>query len=373
MQTKRDYYEVLGVERGADDAALKRSFRALARELHPDVSDDPEAEDKFREVAEAYEVLSDPETRQRYDRFGHEGLSRSGYRSGAGSADDLGAFVTSFFGGDLFGDLFGGARSERRGADVLVEVELSLVDAASGVTREVSYSAADACERCRGTGAEPGSEPETCSTCGGLGQVQTVGQSLLGRVVRQQVCIDCSGGGKIVTDKCTSCRGHGRVEGHHTLEVDIPAGIHDGQRIRLSGRGHTGDGGQRPGDLFVHVHVAEHQDFARQGDDLITRVDVSMVHAALGGSVNVPTLDGEIELELEPGTQPGTVQLLEGLGMPVLRGRGRGDQHVVLNVRVPRRLDDESRALLEQLNARIDASSYDEDEGFFDRLKAAFR
>lgn len=373
MQAKRDYYEVLGVDRGADDAALKRSFRTLARELHPDVSEHPDAEDRFREVAEAYEVLSDPDTRQRYDRFGHDGLSRTGYRSAAGSADDLASFVTSFFGGDLFGDLFGSAGGQRRGADVLVEVELTLADAASGVTREVSYTAADACDRCDGTGAEPGSEPEVCPTCGGLGQVQTVGQSLLGRVVRQQVCMDCSGAGKIVIDKCTTCRGHGRVEGSHALEVDVPAGIHDGQRIRLSGRGHVGDGGQRPGDLFVHVHVADDESFVRQGDDLITRVDISMVRATLGGPVTVPTLDGDLDLELEPGTQPGTVRVLAGRGMPILRGHARGDQHVVVNVRVPRRIDDESRRLLEELDERIDDTSYDEDEGFFDRLKAAFR
>ena len=372
MQTKRDYYEVLGVDRGADEATLKSSFRSLARELHPDVSEDPEAEDKFREVAEAYEVLSDAETRARYDRFGHEGLSRSGYRSGAGSADDLHSFVTSFFGGDLVGDLFGGA-TQRRGADVLVEVELTLAEVATGVSRDVAYTVADACATCDGTGAEPGSEPAVCPICGGLGQVQTVGQSLLGRVVRQQVCAECSGGGKIVTDKCRTCRGHGRVEGQRDLEVDVPAGIHDGQRIRLSGRGHVGDGGQRPGDLFVHVHVADDPNFVRQGDDLVTRLDVSMVEAALGGAVMVPTLNGDHELELEPGTQPGTVKVLGGLGMPVLRGHGQGDQHVIVNVRVPRRLDDESRHLLEQLDARIDDSSYDEDEGFFDRLKAVFR
>ena len=372
MQTKRDYYEVLGVERGVDEATLKSTFRTLARKLHPDVSAEPDAEDRFREVAEAYEVLSDPDTRQRYDRFGHDGLSRSGYRSGAGSADDLSSFVTSFFGGDLFGDLFGGG-AQRRGSDVLVEVELALADAAIGVSREVSYTAADTCEHCQGRGAEPGSELKTCSTCGGLGQVQTVGQSLLGRVVRQQVCVDCSGAGKIIVDKCISCRGHGRVEGQHALEVDVPPGIHDGQRIRLAGRGHAGDGGQRPGDLFVHVHVAEDPDFVRQGDDLITRLDISMVEAALGGALSVPTLDGELELAIDPGTQPGTVKVLDGRGMPLLRGHGRGDQHVVVNVRIPRRLDDQSRRLLEELDTQIDESSYDEDEGFFDRLKAAFR
>ena len=253
------------------------------------------------------------------------------------------------------------------------EVELTLAEVATGVSRDVAYTVADACATCDGTGAEPGSEPAVCPICGGLGQVQTVGQSLLGRVVRQQVCAECSGGGKIVTDKCRTCRGHGRVEGQRDLEVDVPAGIHDGQRIRLSSRGHVGDGGQRPGDLFVHVHVADDPNFVRQGDDLVTRLDVSMVEAALGGAVMVPTLNGDHELELEPGTQPGTVKVLGGLGMPVLRGHGQGDQHVIVNVRVPRRLDDESRHLLEQLDARIDDSSYDEDEGFFDRLKAVFR
>jgi molecular chaperone DnaJ len=373
MQTKRDYYEVLGVARDADEATLKRAFRTLARELHPDVSEDLDAEDKFREVAEAYEVLSDAETRQRYDRFGHDGLSRSGYRSGAGSADDLGSFVSSFFGSDLFGDLFGGSAGQRRGSDVLVDTEITLAEAAVGAVRNVSYTAAAVCERCTGNGAEPGSDPAVCSTCGGLGQVQTVGQSLLGRVVRQQVCMDCSGAGKIVTDKCKECRGYGRVEQRSELAVDVPAGIQDGQRIRISGRGHVGDGGQRPGDLFVRVGVAEDASFVRQGDDLVTRLDISMVEAALGGAVTVPTLDGELELELEPGTQPGTVKELRGLGMPALRGNGRGSQHVVVNVRVPRRLDDEGRRLLAEFDKRTDASSYDEDEGFFDRLRGAFR
>lgn len=372
MQTKRDYYEVLGVARDADEATLKRTFRSLARQFHPDVSDDPAAEEKFRELAEAYEVLSNPETRERYDRFGHDGLSRSGYRSAAGNADDLSSFVASFFGGDVFGDLFGGGAS-RRGGDILVEVELTLAEVAAGVSRRVVYSLADPCDRCTGTGSEPGSDPETCAMCGGLGQVQAVSQSILGRVVRQQVCPTCNGRGKIIIDPCSKCEGDGRVEIEKTLEVDVPAGIHDGQRIRLSGRGHAGALGERPGDLYVHVHVVEDADFVRQGDDLVTRVDISMVEASLGASIAVPTLEGEQEMEIPPGTQPGTVKLLREQGMPVLRGRGRGDQHVLINVLIPRKLDVEQERLLAEFDSRTDESNYEKDEGFFERLKAAFR
>jgi molecular chaperone DnaJ len=372
MQAKRDFYEVLGVARDVDEAALKRTFRSLARQLHPDVSDDPDAEEKFREVAEAYEVLSDAETRQRYDRYGHDGLKQSGYRSGAGNADDLGSFVSGFFGGDIFGDLFGGGRS-RRGADILVEVELTLAEAADGLATRVEYAVAEECGRCIGSGAEPGSDTTVCPTCNGMGRVQAVAQSVLGRVVRQQVCPQCSGGGKVVTDPCMKCDGEGRVDGERRLDVDVPAGIHDGQRIRLSGRGHSGGPGETPGDLFVHIHVADDPSFVRQGDDLMTRVDVSMVEATLGATISVPTLEGDLEFELEPGTQPGTVKVLRDKGMPVLQGRGRGDQHILVNVRIPRKLDDEQVRLLGEFEAQTDDSQYEEDEGFFERLKAAFR
>ncbi|MEZ5101243.1 MAG: molecular chaperone DnaJ [Thermoleophilia bacterium] len=373
--TKRDYYEILGVTRTASEQELKKAFRQLARELHPDVSDDPQAEEKFREVAEAYEVLSKQETRDLYDRFGHGGLRRGGYAP-PGDFGDLSDLLSSFFGGDLFGDVFGGGgrRARRRGADVAVRVEIDLAEAATGATREVVFGATTVCTTCNGSCAAPGSTPAVCDTCGGAGRVQTGQSSLLGQLVQTRPCPRCHGGGRIVTDPCEDCDGNGVVTEERRLSVDVPAGIADGQRIRIGGQGHWGGPGGQPGDLYVHVGVREDERFVRDGHDLVCRLDVSMAQAALGARVTVPTLDGDHELDLPAGTQPGEVILLRGKGMPALRARGRGDQHVVVNVRVPRRLTEEQRTHLAQLDATIDASAYDEAEpGFFERLRAAFR
>ena len=371
---RRDYYEVLGVSRDATDADLKSAFRNLARELHPDVSEDSGAEEKFREVAEAYEVLSKAETRQLYDRFGHDGLQSGGFRPRHADFGNLSDLIGSFFGGDVFGDLFGAtAGRPRRGADAAVQVELDLAEAAAGQRREVCYSIAQTCEGCSGNCAEPGTPLEPCPTCDGAGRLQAVSASVIGQIVRTQACPRCSGSGRIVVTPCSTCGGEGRVRAEKRVEVDIPAGIHDGQRIRLGGLGHVEGAVPRAGDLFVHVHVREDPRFLRDGDDLVSRVDLSMAQAALGGTIAIPTLEGETEVDLNPGTQPGEVLSLRGMGMPVLQGRGRGDQRVIVNVRVPRRLTPEQRELLEQLDTSIDDASYDEDDGFFDRLKAAFR
>lgn len=371
---KRDYYEILGVGRDATDADLKSAFRNLARELHPDVSDDLGAEEKFRDVAEAYEVLSKAETRQLYDRFGHDGLQSGGFRPRHADFGNLSDLIGSFFGGDVFGDLFGTSTGRaRRGADAGVQVELELSEAAAGMRREVSYTVAATCQSCEGNGAEPGTPLETCPTCEGAGRLQAVSASVIGQIVRTQVCPRCSGGGRIVATPCGTCSGEGQVRADKHVEVDIPAGIHDGQRIRLSGLGHADGASLRAGDLFVHVHVREDPRFLRDGDDLVSRVNLSMAQAALGGRISIPTLEGETEIDMKPGTQPGEVLSLRGKGMPVLQGRGRGDQRVIVNVRVPRRLTPEQRQAIEELEASIDESSYDEDEGFFDRLKAAFR
>ncbi len=367
--TRRDYYEVLGVPRDADDATIKRSFRVLARELHPDVSDDPSAEERFREVAEAYEVLSKPETREQYDRYGHDGLRTGGFRpTDFGNISDL---FSAFFGDDLFG--MGGGARRRRGADAGVEVSIELADAASGARREVPLVVAVGCSTCNGSGAEPGSTPETCPQCGGAGRLQQVSNTVFGQFVRAQVCPRCGGGGSIVTDLCTTCGGEGRLTESRTLSVKIPAGIHDGQQIRLTGEGHAGLPGGPAGDVYVVVRVNDDPRFARDGDDLVSTVDLTMTQAALGARITVPTLDEDLELEFKPGTQPGEVRVLRGKGMPALRGFSRGNLRVLVNVVIPRRLSDDQRRVLEDFAANADPSAYDEGEGFFDRLKAAFR
>jgi molecular chaperone DnaJ len=372
--TRRDYYEILGVSRSADDAAIKSAFRRLARELHPDVSDHPEAHERFREAAEAYEVLSKPETRDLYDRYGHEGLRTGGFRPTDFDIGGLADIFAAFLGDDLFGGL--GARPGRRparGADVLAEVAIELVEAAQGTTRTVLFPVAVACSECRGTGAAPGTSPVTCETCAGLGRVQSVSTSMLGQIVRTQSCPDCGGTGQRIETPCEECAGTGRVTEQRELDVEIPPGIHDGQRIRLSGEGHAGALGGRAGDAYVLVRVRPDPRFVREGNDIISSVDLTMTQAALGATVPVPTLEGDLELEFEAGTQPGEIHVLRGKGMPVLQGRGRGDHRVLVNVAVPRNLSDEQRRLLETFVTSEHERNYGPDGGLFEKLRSVFR
>ena len=372
--TRRDYYEILGVPRDADERAIKSAFRRLARELHPDVSDHPEAQERFREAAEAYEVLSRQETRELYDRFGHDGLTTGGFRPtdfDFGSVNDL---FAAFFGDDLFGGLGGRpGRRSARGADVLAEVEVELVEAAKGARRSVPFPVVVTCGQCRGSGAAAGTAPERCSRCDGSGRLQSVSTSFLGQVVRTQACPECRGLGEVVATPCPGCAGEGRVTEERELEVEVPPGIHDGQRIRLSGEGHAGLLGGRSGDLYVLVHVRPDDRFVREGNDIVSAVDLTMTQAALGATVAVETLDGELELDFPPGTQPGEVRVLGGKGMPVLQGRGRGDHRVLVNVAVPTHLTDEQRALLEEFGRSEHERNYRPDGGFFERLRSAFR
>ncbi|HSL64089.1 MAG TPA: molecular chaperone DnaJ [Gaiellaceae bacterium] len=371
--TQHDYYELLGVSRGASDAEIKKAFRRLARELHPDVNEAPDAEERFRQVAEAYEVLSKPETRELYDRYGHAGLRSGGFQPGHFDFGSLSDIFSAFFGDDLFAAT--GRPTRSRGADVVAEVEVELVEAARGTTREVAYEVAAPCGRCHGDGAEPGTEVSTCSTCHGAGRVQHVARSLLGEFVRSQACPTCEGSGRIVAEACRECSGAGRVLEPRTLRVDVPPGIHDGQRIRISGEGHSGAAGGRAGDVYVRVRIRPDARFVREGNDVFSTVQLTFAQAALGATVTVPTLDGEVELAFEPGTQPGAVRVLRGKGMPVLQGFGRGDHRVLVNVVVPRRLSDEQRALLEEFDRLSDGETYrgDDGAGFFDKLKSAFR
>jgi molecular chaperone DnaJ len=340
---KRDYYKVLGVDRSASEGDIKKAFRGLARELHPDVNaHDPEAEEKFKDAAEAYEVLSDRQRRETYDRFGHEGLQSAGV--GFGSFQDI--FDAIFGGADPFG---GFGRGSGAGADVAAVVEMDLEDALEDQQREISFEVVSVCEHCRGNGAEPGTPIETCDRCGGTGQLREVSRSIFGQVVRAMPCDKCGGEGRIPQTPCERCGGAGRVTEMRTWEVDIPAGIEDGQRVRIAGAGHAGAMGGRQGDLYVEVRIDPDERFTRQGTELIARAEVPVTTAIVGGEVFVPTLEGEVAIEVPAGTQHGDMGVLSGRGLPPLHGGRRGDQHVVFELVVPTDLDPEEREAAERL------------------------
>ena len=370
----RDPYDVLGVTRQAGEAEIKKSFRRLARELHPDVNrDDPEAEAKFKEAAEAYEILSDADRRATYDRYGHEGLRSGGYASNFESFGSVSDIFNAFFGGGSpLGDIFGGGGGQPGGAtqgeDVAAAVELSLAEAARGSRVEVKYDLVAPCEHCHGNGAEPGTPIESCERCGGTGQLRAISRTPFGQVVRAAACDVCHGDGKVAQRPCGVCRGHGRRVQRAEVSVDVPAGIAEGQRIRLGGRGHAGERGGPPGDLYVLVRVREDPRFVRDGDDLVTAVDVSAPLAALGTTVEVPTVDGAVELEIPAGTQPHETLLIRGSGMPSVRGRRSGDLRVVVNVVVPRHLKPRQRELLEQLSESMTEHNLRTEEGVFSKL-----
>jgi molecular chaperone DnaJ len=369
---ERDYYDVLGVARDATEADIKRAFRRLARELHPDVSDAPDAEERFRELAEAYEVLSNAETRRLYDRYGSAGLRRGGFMPSDFDIGNLSDIFAAFFGDGIFGR-GGGERARSRGADVTAAVEISLDEAFAGTTLQVPVRVAATCDRCAGNGAEPGTSPTTCTTCGGSGRFQQVSQSVFGQFVRSGACPRCEGTGRIVETPCERCDGVGRTIADRELEVDVPPGIHDGQRIRLRGEGHAGPHGGSTGDAFVLVRVGADERLVREGDDLLAGVQVTMTEAALGARAEIGTPEGIVEIEIPAGTQPGAVLVLRGRGMPSLATGRRGDLHVQVGVRVPARLTDEQRRALEQLGETLGEDAYRGDDGFFERLRNAFR
>jgi molecular chaperone DnaJ len=380
MSATRDYYGVLGVSREASDADIKKAFRRLARELHPDVnSHDPDAEAKFKQAAEAYEVLSDPERRATYDRYGHEGLRSGGYAPNFEAFGSVADIFEAFFGGSgsPFGDLFGtgGGRpgGPMQGGDVVAGAEIELVDALRGASVPISYEAIVLCEHCRGNGAEPGTPIETCDRCGGSGQLRAVTRTPFGQVMRSAVCDKCGGEGRVPSDPCHVCRGRGRKVERVKVSVDVPAGIADGQRIRIAGRGHAGERGGPAGDLYVQIRVREDPNFVRDGDDLVTAVDVAAPLAALGTTVKVPTVgDDDVELDIPAGTQPHEVLVVRGKGMPALRGRRAGNLRVVVNVVIPKHLSREQRELLEQLAGSMTEHNLRTDEGVFGKLRRAF-
>jgi molecular chaperone DnaJ len=345
---KRDYYEVLGVTREASQAEIKKAFRALAMKLHPDKNPgDKEAESKFKEVAEAYDCLGDDQKRQMYDRFGHDGLRGAGMNHGFQSSDE----VFSHF-ADMFGDLFGfsggrgGQRGPRRGADLEYPLTIEFLEAAHGVEREISFPKHVACEQCSGSGAKAGSQPQTCGTCRGSGEVVQQAQMFL-RI--RTVCPACNGRGKLVKDPCGGCSGSGRTRTTEKLKVNIPAGVDDGMQLRLTGKGEVGEPGGPPGDLYVTIRVNPHEVFQRDGTNVILRKSIPYVLAVLGGDLTIPTVDGEETLSVDPGTPSGKVATLRGKGVPAIHGRGRGDQLVQLIVEVPKQPSAKEEELLREL------------------------
>lgn len=366
----RDPYDVLGVQRDASEQQIKKAFRQLARELHPDVNaHDPQAEEKFKEAAEAYEILSDGERRATYDRYGHEGLRSGGYAPNFEGFGSIGDLFDAFFGGGGGGGRSGPAAGE----DAAIAVELDLSEAATGARVEVSFEVVERCEHCHGNGAEPGTPIERCERCGGSGQLQAVTRTPFGQMMRRIVCDTCHGDGRVAVQPCEECDGRGRRMGQRSLEVDVPAGIADGQRIRLSERGHAGEAGAPEGDLYVLVRVREDERFVREGQDLITALDVPAPLAALGGTLQAPALEGTVAVDVPQGTQPGEVIALRGQGMPSLRGGRRGDLKVVVNVVIPRRLSEEQRDLIGRLQATLTEENLRSDESMFTKLRRVLR
>ena len=377
MASQRDYYEILGVERGATTEDLKRAYRKSAMKYHPDRNpDDPEAGKRFRECAEAFEVLSDPQKRQRYDRFGHEGLRGTGVHDfGSMNAQDIFSMFEGLFGGGL-GDLFGGGGGGgrrggvSRGYDLETRFEIELEEVSEGAEREVEFTRQDNCESCGGSGAKPGTKPQRCGTCGGTGQV-ALRQGFF-QMVRP--CPECRGAGSIVREKCAECGGSGRRPLKRKIRVKIPAGIRDGQIIRVSGEGEPGTGGGPRGDLHVVVSVAEHGLFERDGNDLVLRLPIGYAQAALGAKVAVPTLGGgRVDLTIAPGTQHGQVHKVVQKGLPDLRTGKRGDLIVQTLIEVPRKLTERQEELLREYAETEDHEVMPHSKGFFDRLRGYVR
>ncbi len=371
-----DYYGLLGVTRTASPDDIKRAYRRAARELHPDTNDDPTAEERFKELGVAYEVLSDPERRRRYDTFGPEGV-RAGAGAGAGGGPfggGMGDIFDAFFGGaGPFGGQPQGGGGPPRGADMEVALDLQFEEAVFGASRDVALRLPVTCSTCTGTGARPGSSPTTCGECGGAGQVRRVRQSILGQMVTAGVCPRCGGVGRIVSDPCPQCRGEGRRTEERTWSVDVPAGVDDGSTLRLGGRGAAGARGGPNGDLYVHLRVRPHERFERQGYDLVHQLHLSVAQAALGAQLTLETLDGTEELMVQPGTQNGRVFRLRGRGVPHVEGRGRGDVLVQVVVDTPTELTPAEDELLRRFAEGRGEEVAPPESGLFSRIRGAFK
>lgn len=387
-ESKRDYYEVLGVDKNADEATLKKAYRALAKKYHPDMNPgDKEAEMKFKEASEAYAVLSDPDKRRQYDQFGHAAFEQGGAGAGGFDGFNFSGDMGDIF-GDIFGDLFGGGARRRggsngpmQGANVRTSVRISFEEAISGCEKEIELTLKDECPKCHGTGAKPGTSPQTCSKCGGKGQVIFTQQSLFGTVQNVQTCPECHGTGKIVKDKCPDCYGTGYISNKKKIKVTIPAGIDNGQSIRIREKGEPGINGGPRGDLLVEVNVSRHPIFQRQDMDIYSTVPMSFAQAALGGDIRISTVDGDIMYTIKPGTQTDTRVRFKGKGVPSLRNKNvRGDHYVTFVVQVPTRLNEEAKRALREydlasgnsLGQEVDEEKKAEKpkkKGFMEKLK----
>ncbi len=380
MSEKRDYYEVLGVSKGATDKEIKKAYRTLARKYHPDLNkDNPKAaEEKFKEVTEAYEVLSDAKKRAQYDQFGHAAFGAGGGAGagaggfgGFGGFGDFGGFSSGGFGGfngeDIFESFFGGgatrkARGPRRGSDLRYDISITFEEAAFGKEIELTIPRKEECATCHGSGAEPGTSSETCPKCHGTGQIKEVHNTILGQMMQQSVCDRCGGTGKIIKNPCHTCHGKGTVDAKSKIRVKIPAGVDNGSRIRVSGAGQAGQLGGGYGDLYVYISVKPHKFFQRDGANVICEVPISFIQAALGDKIDVPTLEGEVDMTIPAGVQPGAILRLSGRGIQRLHGRGKGDQLVRLKIFTPQNLSDEQKKLLEQFSKTMTASNMHKEE-----------
>lgn len=372
--SKRDYYEVLGLDKGATKDEIKKAYRKLARKYHPDVNKEPDAEEKFKEVKEAYEVLRDDQKRAQYDQFGHAGPNQGfGGFGGGGGAQDFGGF------GDIFDMFFGGGarrdpNAPQQGDDVQYQVTLEFEEAIFGKEMDITIPREENCGTCNGTGAKPGTKPTTCTHCHGTGQLSQEQNTPFGRVVNRRVCHYCSGTGTMIKDKCSTCNGTGRVKKNKKIHINIPAGIDEGQQIRVPGKGEAGVNGGPPGDLFVVVRVKPHDFFKREGDNIYCEVPLTFAQAALGDEIEVPTVHGKVELKIPAGIQTGKTFRLRGKGAPNVRGRGQGDQHVTVRVVTPTNLSEKQKELLREFNILGGNESTDEQEtNLFQRFKKAFK
>jgi len=369
---KRDYYEILGVSRTVSQEEIKVAFRKLARQYHPDVNKSPDAEEKFKEINEAFMVLSDTEKRSIYDRYGHEGLRSTGGMPDWNTVDPFEIFE-QFFGGMGGMGGFSSSRtrrnSPRRGEDLFYSVTLEFEEAASGLDRELEITRDEVCERCNGSGAEPGTSPVTCGTCQGRGEIRQMRQTFLGSMVQVTTCPDCGGGGRVISDRCKTCGGRGVERKSIKKIIPIPAGVDNGTQIRLSGEGQPGTNGGPRGNLYIEIKVKAHKFFRRRNDDVLLDMNINIAQAALGAEVKVPTLEGDEKLVIPPGTQPGKVFKLRHKGIPHLRTSGKGDQLVVINVEIPSRLTSEQRELFEKLAKTLGSEVLPQERSFLDMLK----
>ncbi|AXU28478.1 TPA: molecular chaperone DnaJ [Clostridioides difficile] len=382
MSTKRDYYEVLGISKGAEAQEIKKAYRKLAMKYHPDRNPgDKEAEEKFKEINEAYEVLSDDTKRKTYDQFGHDGLNGQGDFGGQGGfgGQGFGGFEDMF--GDIFGDMFGGSfgggrarrRGPQRGADIRQSVTISFEEAAFGKKMSIKVNRSEECEECNGTGAKPGTSKKTCSTCNGTGQVRTVQRTPFGNIASSRPCSACNGTGEVIESPCSKCHGTGNTRKVKNIEVDIPAGIDDGQMIKLSGQGEVGEKGAPRGDLYIVVNVKAHPLFTRDGNDIYFEMPITFVQATLGDEIEVPTLDGKVKYSVPEGTQTGTVFRLKEKGIPRIRGNSRGDQYVKVVVEIPKKLNDKQKELLREFAKECGSNVHEKKKTFGQKIEDMFK